>query len=371
MNSVKLGERTVGPCDAQRFDHPGDVMELGLSLQDHLSHPRVSTQQSAVAAVILALAAASADVADRVALGDLAGDQAQSSGRNAGGDVQKALDLEAHALFREALRATPVALLASEEADGLETLDPAGSLCVAIDPIDGSGNIDVNMSVGTIFSILPMPEHREEDFIWPAGTAQCAAGFVVYGPQTTLVLTTGATVDIFTLDRRTRMFRLTRQSLQLPLGEANEYAVNASNYRHWEEPIRSYIDDCLAGASGASGRDFNMRWHGALVAEVYRILTRGGLYLYPSDARKGYQDGRLRLIYEANPIAFLMECAGGAASNGRSRILEIAPRALHQHVPLIVGSRAEVERVEALHHRPGIWPQTAAPLFARRGLFRS
>jgi fructose-1,6-bisphosphatase I len=347
-------------------------MEFGLSLQDFLSrqagaHPL----QAAVAEVIETLAATSAELAEIIALGGLEGRLGESQGTNAGGDVQKALDMRAHDLFRDALLESPVAAFASEEADDVEILNPAGSLCLAMDPIDGSGNIDLNMPVGTIFSILPMPAPgSDEAFTWPGGRAQLAAGFVVYGPQTTLLLTTGRTVDMFTLDRRSGSFRLSLQNLRIPTDTPDEYAINASNYRHWEEPVRAYVDECVAGVEGPHGRDFNMRWHGAMVAEAYRILTRGGIFLYPADARKNYREGRLRLIYEAYPVAFLVECAGGAASNGRSSILDLTAKSLHQHVPLIFGSGAKVERLEALHHRPGIWPQTAAPLFANRGLFR-
>jgi fructose-1,6-bisphosphatase I len=266
--------------------------------------------------------------------------------------------------------------LASEEAEELEIWDASQPVCVAIDPIDGSANIDVNMPVGTIFSIMPTPAEFQEGRgaarapQWPVGTAQLAAGFVVYGPQTTLVLTVGGGVDVFTLDRRSRQFRLTQADVRIQEAARDEYSINASNYRHWEEPVRAYVDEFLAGTDGPYGRDFNMRWHGALVADTYRVLTRGGIYLYPADARHGYGQGRLRLIYEGYPMSFLVERAGGAASTGRGRILELASRTLYQRVPLILGSRDKVERLEGLHNRKGLWPETAAPLFANRGLFR-
>ena len=242
-------------------------------------------------------------------------------------------------------------------------------ISIAVDPLDGSSNIDTNMSVGTIFSVLPTPRSIRVTFTQP-GAAQLAAGFFVYGPQTSLVLTLGRGVDIFTLDRSENLFKLIRSGVQIPADTA-EFAINASNQRHWEPPVQAFIEDCLAGANGARGKDFNMRWIGSLVAEAYRILTRGGIFLYPADAREGYGEGRLRLVYEANPMAFIMEQAGGAASTGRKRILDLTPSALHQRVPLIMGSRDKVRRLERLHMSPDITSEKNAPLFAQRGLFRN
>lgn len=347
-------------------------MDTASSLHDHLEGTaEAGPLRHAVLSVIGTVAAVCADLADVIALG---GDLGRECGTNAGGDRQKILDVRANELFRTALKGSPVAVLASEEQDGIELLDPEGCLGLAIDPIDGSGNIDLNMPIGTIFSIVPRPAGslagNEPGVLWPAGITQCAAGYVLYGPRTTLVLTTGGTVDLFTLDRETRTFRLSHPDLRVA-GASAEYAINSSNYRHWEEPVRAYVDDCVAGAAGPFGRDFNMRWHGALVAEVHRILLRGGIYLYPADTRQGHRDGRLRLVYEAAPMALLIERAGGAASDGRRRILDLAATSLHQHVPLILGSRQMVEPIELRHHRPGVWPETTAPLFGRRGLFRS
>jgi len=213
----------------------------------------------------------------------------------------------------------------------------------------------------------PGPREALGSFSEP-GTAQLAAGFAVFGPQTALVLTLGNGVQVFTLDRRDGTFWLVRERLLIP-GETREYAINASNYRHWEQPVRTYIDDCINGSSGIRGKDFNMRWMGSLVAEAYRVLARGGIFLYPSDSRPGYENGRLRLIYEAHPMAFLVEQAGGKASTGRERILDIAPTSLHQRVPLIFGSAGKVDRLVGLHTSPDPGVDTA-PLFARRGLFR-
>ena len=332
--------------------------------------------KTAVAEVIEALAVAAAGLARTIAAGDLAGDLGRTGEQSAGGDVQKALDERAHRLFREALDGRGIVAFASEEAEAVECLDPQGSLCVAIDPIDGSGNIDVNGAMGTIFSILAAPADGGAPgaghipFAWPAGSAQLAAGFFLYGAQTVFVLTTGETVDIFALHGPTDQFRLIRAAVRMPDATVHDYAINGSNYRHWEEPVRAFLDECIAGANGHHGRDFNTRWHGAVVAEAYRILGRGGIYLYPGDAREGYRDGRLRLIYEGYPIALLVECAGGAASTGRRRILDLEATSPHQRVPLIFGTKSMVERVESFHHRINLWPPSAPPLFASRGLFR-
>jgi fructose-1,6-bisphosphatase I len=264
------------------------------------------------------------------------------------------------------LREAPVAAIASEELDDWVLLDADKPLAVAFDPLDGSSNIDANMSIGTIFSILPATEAKSP--FGQAGSAQIAAGFVVYGPQTTLALTMGEGVDIFTLDRRDDTWRLTSARVRIPDG-ATEYAINASNYRHWEEPVRIYIDDCLNGAEGPRAKNFNMRWIGSLVAEAYRILNRGGVFLYPGDLRKGYGEGRLRLLYEAHPIAFIITQAGGLASTGRARILELAARSIHQRTPLIFGAWEKVRHIEGLHAAPDGRAEPS-PLFSRRGLFR-
>ena len=248
-------------------------------------------------------------------------------------------------------------------------LDAGGPLCVAIDPLDGSANLENNISVGTIFSIRPRGNDIVSTFFEP-GTAQCAAGFVVYGPQTTLVLALNRSVDIFILDRHAREFVMTARGVRIA-PDTPEFAINASNRRHWHGPVRAYIDECLAGTNGNGGADFNMRWIGSLVAESLRILVRGGVFLYPADARPGYREGRLRLLYEAHPMALVMEWAGGSATTGRRRILEMSARTPHQRVPLIMGSAHGVRDVAAIHE--GIEPMfdnSDAPLFARRGLFR-
>ena len=323
----------------------------------------------AVADTVVALAQASIEISDLICSGALAGITGQAQGRNADGDIQQDLDVRADRIIRMALRSLPIAALASEEAALPEFMSPAAPISVAIDPLDGSSNINTNMSVGTIFSIVRTPDDVRTAFMQP-GTAQLAAGFFIYGPQTSLVLTLGRGVDIFTLDRAAHEYRLIRSAVEIPADTA-EFAINVSNQRHWEAPVQAFVEDCMAGTSGGRGKDFNMRWIGSLVAEAYRILTRGGIFLYPADARDGYGEGRLRLVYEANPIAFIMEQAAGAASTGRARILDLTPGALHQRVPLIMGSRDKVRRLDHLHLCPDIGFEKSAPLFAHRGLFRN
>ncbi len=322
----------------------------------------------AVAAAVDAIAAASVEIADLIATGQFSDASGLTTGRNSDGDLQRDLDVRADAILRRCLGRLPIAALASEEMREPQIVDRNAKICVAIDPLDGSSNIDINMTVGTIFSILPATDDLALAF-HQRGTAQLAAGFVTYGPQTSLVLTLGDGVDIFTYDRRSASFRLARSGVQI--SEAcEEFAINMSNRRHWEQPVRAFVDECLAGVDGLANHNFNMRWIGSLVAEVYRILTRGGVFLYPSDARPGYGDGRLRLTYEAHPMALIMEQAGGSASTGRERILDLAAHSLHQRVPLVMGSSNEVRRVEELHCDPLLVASVSAPLFARRGFFR-
>src|SRR5437763_1231621 len=226
---------------------------------------------------------------------------------------------------------------------------PRGKYLLLFDPLDGSSNIDVNVSVGCIFSVLRCPEGvcepTEKDFLQPGATQVCA-GYAIYGPATMLVLTTGCGVNGFTLDREIGEFMLTHPNLRIP-EETSEFAINASNSRYWEPAIKRYVNECLAGKSGPRARDFNMRWIASLVAETHRILMRGGVFLYPRDTKPPVKAGRLRLLYEANPIAFIVEQAGGRASTGMGRVLETTPEALHQRIGFIFGSRAEVERIEA------------------------
>jgi len=344
-------------------------MDERVSLRSHLDQSASRTPNgAAVGEVIAAIAVASIELAALIANGPLAGITGQNGGINSDGDRQTDVDVAADKMMRLALRNAPVAAVLSEEVALPETLNPNAPLCVAIDPLDGSANLENNISVGTIFSIRPRGNDILSTFFEP-GTAQCAAGFVVYGPQTTLVLALDTRVDIFILDRRTLEFLLIRQGAKIA-PDTPEFAINASNRRHWHGPVRTYIDECLAGTKGERETDFNMRWIGSLVAECLRILVRGGVFLYPADARPGYREGRLRLLYEAHPMALVMEWAGGAATTGRRRILELGAKSPHQRVPLIMGSVRGVRDVIAIHE--GIEPMfdhSDAPLFARRGLF--
>ena len=325
--------------------------------------------REACGVIIASLAEAARDLSRLIATAPLAGLADAATGVNTAGDVQQELDVIADRLMQQALRNAPVAGILSEEVTGPETVNATAPLCVAIDPLDGSANLQNNVSVGTIFSIRPRGRDVISTFFEP-GTAQCAAGFFVYGPQTCLVLAHDQRVDLFALDPAGGEFVLVKRALRLS-SDTPEFAINASNRRHWNGAVRSYVDECLAGATGPRARDFNMRWIASLVAETYRILMRGGVFLYPADARPGYREGRLRLVYEAHPMALIMEWAGGAASSGRERILELSARSPHQRVPLIMGDVRAVRDIDMLHE--GVDPlfeSSDAPLFARRGLFR-
>ncbi len=344
-------------------------MEERKTLRSYLDRSASQTPLGpAIAAVITAIATVAIDLSAIIADGPLGGITGENRGFNPDGDQQKDIDLAADAMMRHALRACPVAAMLSEELAVPELLNADAPLCVAIDPLDGSANLANNISVGTIFSIRPVGNDVLSTFFEP-GTAQCAAGFVVYGPQTTLVLALDGSVDIFILDVRMGEFLLIRQGVRIA-PDTPEFAINASNRRHWYGPVRAYIDECLAGADGSHGADFNMRWIGSLVAELLRILVRGGVFLYPADARPGYREGRLRLLYEAHPMALVMEWAGGAATTGRGRVLELSAKSPHQRVPLIMGSARAVRDVVAIHERvEPMFDNSNAPLFARRGLF--
>jgi fructose-1,6-bisphosphatase I len=331
-----------------------------------------SPQRSAVAQTVNALAGVCASISQLVGAGPLAGALGVTRKQHGAGDSQKELDVRANDMLVEGLRSVPVASLASEEMAEPIELDPHGTLLVAVDPLDGSSNIDTNVSVGTIFSVLRAPTEGsrcDADAFLQTGVRQVAAGYAIYGPQTAFVLTVGAGTHVFTLDRSSGTFHLTSQHVRVP-ATTQEFAINASNHRYWDEPIRIYVDDCLKGTEGPRGADFNMRWIASMVAEAHRVLSRGGIYLYPADIRNGYSQGRLRLIYEANPIAWLIEQAGGAASTGHRRILDVQPRSLHQRIPLLFGSREEVARLDRYHLEPHPIGERS-PLFGRRGLFRS
>ncbi len=307
------------------------------------------------------LSVACKKIADLVNQGDLVNVLGSADAENIQGETQKKLDVISNDLMINALQFNGhIAALASEEMEDIFSLPPGrprGNYLLLTDPLDGSSNTDVNVSIGTIFSILRAPDGTAEitaqDFLKP-GAEQVAAGYCLYGPSTLMVLTTGQGVCQFTLDRAIGEFLLTRSDIQIPV-ECKEYAVNASNQRFWKAPVKRYIEECNQGEDGPRGKNFNMRWVASMVAEVHRILTRGGVFLYPGDDRleAAGKAGKLRLMYEANPMAMLVEQAGGAASTGTGRILEIQPEELHQRVPVILGSRAEVERLVAYHGESG------------------
>jgi fructose-1,6-bisphosphatase I len=301
------------------------------------------------------VARACKSISQAVNKGALGGVLGSAHSENVQGEIQKKLDIIANEVLIEANEwGGHLAAMASEEMDAIYVVPnryPKGEYLLLFDPLDGSSNIDVNVSIGTIFSVLKMPEGDsgvdEGDFLQP-GRQQVAAGYCVYGPQTTLVLTVGDGVAMFTLDREQGSFLLTQENIRIP-DDTQEFAINMSNMRHWDAPVKRYIDECLAGREGPRGKDFNMRWIASMVADVHRILTRGGVFLYPWDAREPKKAGKLRLMYEANPMSWLIEQAGGAATNGRQRILDIQPSGLHERVSVVLGSKNEVERLTSYH----------------------
>ena len=301
------------------------------------------------------VARACKSISHAVNKGALGGVLGSAESENVQGEVQKKLDIIANEVLLEANEwGGHLAAMASEEMDSIYLVPnryPQGEYLLMFDPLDGSSNIDVNVSIGTIFSVLKKSDDSqgvtEQDFLQP-GKNQVAAGYCVYGPQTTLVLTVGDGVAMFTLDREQGSFVLTQENVQVP-ADTKEFAINMSNMRHWDEPVRRYIDECLQGKEGPRGKDFNMRWVASMVADVHRILTRGGVFMYPWDKREPHKAGKLRLLYEANPMSWLMEQAGGAATNGRVRILDMQPSQLHERVSVVLGSKNEVERVTQYH----------------------
>ena len=330
------------------------------TLQHHLDvWAAKDSQAGAVARAITAIAHAAADLGALIAQGHLAGELGRVIGPSADGDGQKLLDRQANDMFVGRLGEAGVRAVASEECADAVMLNTEGSV--------GSNNIDVNAPMGTVFSLLPAADTPEQTFLVP-GADQLAAGFVLYGPYTALALTLRDGVNIFTLDPRTRQFVLTRSAVMIPPA-CREYAINASNARHWPLPVRAFVEECVAGGDGPRGVDYNTRWLGAVVAEAFRILWRGGIYLYPGDSRPNYHRGRLRLLFEASPIALLIEQAGGTATDGFHRILDLVPAGLQEHVPLIFGSTDKVERVMDMYAEsvPQAGPR---PLFATRGLFK-
>jgi fructose-1,6-bisphosphatase I/sedoheptulose-1,7-bisphosphatase len=335
-------------------------------------------------ALILDVAIACKTIARAVAFGELGGvmgnHDAQSGGSiNVQGETQKKLDVLSNQVFIQRTEwAGHLAGMASEEMDlpyQIPAQYPRGKYLLVFDPLDGSSNIDVNVSVGSIFSILRRPDNArdsgadvcEADFM-QAGSKQVAAGYALYGPTTMLVLSVGDGVNGFTLDPNLGEFMLTHPKLQIPQ-DTQEFAINASNSRFWEAPVKRYVDECLAGKTGPRAKDFNMRWIASMVAEAHRILMRGGVFLYPRDTKDMRKPGRLRLLYEANPIGMLMEQAGGRASTGEKPMMDVQPTGLHQRIGLVFGSKNEVERIERYHAEPA-QRESNTTLFAERSLFR-
>ncbi|MFC7297582.1 class 1 fructose-bisphosphatase [Herminiimonas aquatilis] len=305
--------------------------------------------------LIEVVARACKTISHAVGKGELGEVMGSAESENVQGEVQKKLDIISNDILLEANEwGGHLAAMASEEMETIHPIPnryPMGEYLLLFDPLDGSSNIDVNVSIGTIFSVLKaadgMQAPTEQDFLQP-GSKQVVAGYAVYGPQTVLVLTTGNGVQCFTLDREMGSWVMTHKNMQIP-ADTKEFAINASNARHWHAPVKRYVDEMLAGTTGPRGKDFNMRWIASMVADVHRILNRGGIFMYPADAREPDKPGKLRLMYEANPMAFLVEQAGGAATDGQQRILDIQPEKLHQRVPVFLGSKNEVDLVTSYH----------------------
>lgn len=335
-------------------------------------------------ALILDVSLACKAIARIVAFGELGDSLGQppvpaAGGVNVQGEVQNKLDVLSNEIFiRMNEWSGHLAGMASEEMDHPKQIAAQyqrGKYLLVFDPLDGSSNIDINVCVGSIFSILRAPQVAvdsgrdvvEADFLQP-GAAQVAAGYALYGPTTMLVLSVGNGVAGFTLNPNLGEFVLTHANIQVPQ-DTQEFAINSSNSRFWEPPVTRYVDECLAGKTGPRGKDFNMRWIASMVAEAHRILMRGGVFLYPRDTKDHSKPGRLRLLYEANPVGFIMEQAGGRASTGRQSMLDVEPASLHQRIGLVFGSKNEVERIERYHHDPATKDPGNA-LFAERSLFR-
>jgi fructose-1,6-bisphosphatase I / sedoheptulose-1,7-bisphosphatase len=333
---------------------------------------------SDLGALLVDVAAAVKSIAAMTAKGALGGFLGELDNLNIQGETQKKLDVLANeTMIRSCEWGGLVAGMVSEELEApypLPSEFERGRYLLVFDPLDGSSNTDVNVSVGSIFSVLLHPRSdapADGDFLQP-GHRQVAAGYAIYGPSTMLVLTVGKGTHGFTLDREIGNFILTHPHLSIP-ARTSEFAINASNARFWESPVHRYVTECQAGLAGVRERDFNMRWIASMVAEVHRILVRGGVFMYPRDTRDAARPGRLRLLYEANPISFLVEQAGGRSTTGRERILDLTPEALHQRVPVVLGSREEVERIERYHadFDAGTDRPFESPLFHERSLFRA
>lgn len=366
----------AAPVDADLFPAGRKTLTRFTIEKEHENRDREPTGE--FSGLLNAVATAIKMIANQTGKGALASALGAAGAENVQGEVQQKLDVISNTVMIGQTEWTGhLAGMVSEEMADVHPIPPVyrrGKYLLVFDPLDGSSNLDVNISVGTIFSILRSPRPGVDactaDFLQP-GTRQVCAGFALYGPATMLVLTTGSGVDGFTLDRDIGAFVLTHPQMRIP-EEASEFAINSSNERYWEPPVRRYVQECLAGRTGPRGKDFNMRWIASLVAEAFRILTRGGVFLYPADSKQPTRAGRLRLLYEANPISFIVEQAGGLASTGHERVMTLTPRELHQRVPFVFGSRQEVEHIERYHrdHPEPDDPTFDASLFNTRSLFR-
>ncbi len=343
----------------------------------HYTPRFISGLQSGISSEVIQtidiIAEVASELSNLISLGELTDVLEHEVGTNADGDSQRPLDVIADEAYLQKLKGSPVKFYASEEQEEVLTINPLGNVGLAIDPLDGSSNIDTNVSIGSIFSIKPLDSNasvsesdKHSTFCNP-GTNQLAAGYIIFGPQTVLVLTVGLGVCAYTLDRRKEKFVLSRDMIAIPV-ETKEFAINASNARHWSKRMKTYIDDSVAGKSGPRGIDFNMRWVASLVAETHRILSRGGIFIYPADSRKGYEKGRLRMVYECAPIAFLIEQADGLATDSYDRLLEKSANSIHERTPFAFGSKNEILRLQAYHDLP---ESEVSPLFKKRGLFNS
>ncbi|PRD64939.1 class 1 fructose-bisphosphatase [Malikia granosa] len=325
-------------------------------IEQQREHGRIPSELRLLIEIVARACKRIAIQVNKGALGEIMG---SAESENVQGEVQKKLDIIANEVLIDANEwGGHLAAMASEEMETIHVVPnryPQGEYLLMFDPLDGSSNIDVNVSIGTIFSVLKKHNDdpqaiepvSEQDFL-QAGSQQVAAGYCVYGPQTTLVLTVGDGVAMFTLDREQGSWVMTADQVRIP-EDTKEFAINMSNMRHWDTPVKRYVDECLAGKEGVRGKDFNMRWIASMVADVHRILTRGGVFMYPWDKREPNKPGKLRLMYEANPMSWLVEQAGGASTNGRQRILDIQPTELHQRVSVVLGSKNEVDRITAYH----------------------
>ena len=341
-------------------------MSATLTLQRYLSEAgAMPAQRAALVKVVTHLAGAAAEVAAAIADGTRNGAFSDDGEVNIQGETQKFLDVFAHNAFLSAARAAGIHSVLSEEEEEAVSISPTGTIALAMDPLDGSSNIAINSTIGTIFGLYPVaPGGNPAQFLRP-GREMIAAAYVVYGPRTELVLTMGAETKRFVLNGG-RDDWLFAGNCRIPKS-ANEFAINASNHRHWSSKVRSFVNHCLDGKPGAYGDDYNMRWLAALVGETHRILTRGGLFIYPADSRKGYETGRLRYCYECAPISMLIEKAGGQATDGSTPILDLTPRSLHARVPFCFGSPRQMAHFAAAEDAA----EPPSPLFSSRGLFRT